>query len=168
MAISPIGTPNHLGAELLMQLADIKLTIVPYPGVSAAIPDLMTNRIQLALGAIPSVLSYMQDRRLKALAVSRINRSSLVPQIPTADESGLRGYDVNAWTCVMAPRGIPVSVRERLSTTIARVLALPEVQHELAQQGAESAPMSADELGAYIARESSKWATVLQKAQVRE
>lgn len=168
MAISPIGTPNHLGAELLMQMANIKLTIIPYSGVSAAIPDLMSNRIQLALGAVPSVLPYVQDGRLKALAVTRLSRTPFAPQIPTADESGLKGYDVNAWTCMMAPAGTPAAALKQINAAMAKVLSNSELREVLGKQGAELSAMSPEELGSFISREATKWATVLKNAHVRQ
>ena len=89
IAISPIGTPNHLGAEMLAQYGNIDLIFVPYDGIAKSIPDLMANRVDLAIGAISSLLPLVRSGALKALALASPQRSSLAPDIPTSAEAGL-------------------------------------------------------------------------------
>jgi tripartite-type tricarboxylate transporter receptor subunit TctC len=168
IAISPVGTPNHLGAELLAQMAEIDLTLVPYQGVGLAIPDLITNRVQLAIGAISSVLPYISDGSLKALAVTRPLRSALAPNVPTTAESGLPNFDVNAWICLMAPGGTPVSITERLNTEIRKIITLPEVRATFEKQGAELVSMSTSDLAIFIKSETEKWANVLKQMKANQ
>ncbi len=168
VAISPIGTPNHLGAELLTQMAGIELGIIPYTGIGVATPDLLAGRVHLAISAIPSVHPHVVAGTLKALAVTRKARSPFAPDIPTAGESGLPGFDLNAWVCIMATGGTPAPIIQRLNDEIRKIMALPEVRESFAKQGAEPSTMSPAELGAYIKAESVKWAAVLKNAKVKQ
>jgi len=168
IAISPIGTPNHLGAELLAQMAHIDLTIVPYPGIGPAMPDLLAGRTQIAISAISSMLPHVNAGALKALAVTRRVRSPYLPNVPTVSESGLPGFDLNAWVCLMTTGGTPAPVIARLNAEVRAMMALPEVRDSFAKQGLEASTMSPEELGDYIKSESVKWANVLKNAKVKK
>ena len=168
VAISPIGTPNHLGAELLAQRAGIEMTFVPYPGIGPATPDLLAGRVQVAISAMSSMFPHVTSGALKALAVTRPVRSPLAPAIPTVAESGIPGYDVNAWICLMTTGGTPAPVVARINAEVRKAMALPEVRDSFMKQGLEASTMSPDELGAYIKAESVKWAEVLKNAKVKK
>jgi tripartite-type tricarboxylate transporter receptor subunit TctC len=168
IAISPIGTPNHLGAELLAQKAGVELTFVPYPGIGPATPDLLAGRVQIAISAMSSMHPHVTAGTLKALAVTRPVRSPFAPGVPTVSESGLPGFDVNAWVCLMATGGTPASIIARLNAEVRKMMDLPEVREAFARQGLEPSTMSPDELRAYIKTESEKWANVLQNAKVQK
>ena len=168
IAISPIGTPNHLGAELLARRAGIDLTFVPYPGIGPATPDLLAGRVQLAISAMSSIYPHVAAGSLKALAVTRMVRSPFAPAIPTVSESGIPGFDVNAWVCLMTTGGTPEPIIARLNAEVRKAMALPEVRDSFAKQGLEASTMSSAELGAYIKSESVKWADVLNNAKVKK
>jgi tripartite-type tricarboxylate transporter receptor subunit TctC len=168
IAISPIGTPNHLGAELLARRAGIDLTFVPYPGIGPATPDLLAGRVQLAISAMSSIYPHVAAGSLKALAVTRPVRSPFAPAIPTVSESGVPGFDVNAWVCLMTTGGTPEPIIARLNAEVRKAMALPEVRDSFAKQGLEASTMSPAELGAYIKSESVKWADVLTNAKVKK
>jgi tripartite-type tricarboxylate transporter receptor subunit TctC len=168
IAISPIGTPNHSGAELLMQMAGIELTVVPYPGIGTATPDLLAGRVHLAISAMSSMFPHVAAGNVKALAVTRPVRSPFAPEIPTVAEQGLPGFDVNAWVCLMATGGTPEPIIARLNAEVRNMMALPEVRENFAKQGLEVSTMSPAELGAYIKTESQKWANVLKNAKVKK
>jgi tripartite-type tricarboxylate transporter receptor subunit TctC len=168
IAISPIGTPNHLGAELLAQRAGIELTFVPYPGIGPAMPDLLAGRVQIAISAMSSMHPHVAAGTVKALAVTRLVRSPFAPEIPTVAESGLPGFDVNAWVCLMATGGTPAPIIARLNAEVRKMIALPEVRDSFAKQGLEASTMSPEELGAYIKVESEKWSNVLKHAKVKK
>ncbi len=167
-AISPIGTPNHLGAELLAQLGGVDLTFVPYPGIGPATPDLLAGRVQIAISAMSSMQPHVRAGTLKALAVTRPVRSPLAPDVPTVSESGLPGFDVNAWICLMATGGTPAPVIARLNSEVRKMMELPEVRESFARQALEPSTMSPDELRDYIKFESAKWANVLKNAKVKK
>jgi tripartite-type tricarboxylate transporter receptor subunit TctC len=167
-AISPIGTPNHLGVELLMQMAGIELTVVPYPGIGPATPDLLAGRVHIAISAVPSMYPHVAAGTMKALAVTRPTRSPFAPHLPTVTESGLPGFDVNAWVCLMTTGGTPAPIIARLNAEVRKMMALEEVRDSFAKQGLEASTMSPEQLGAYIKAESVKWANVLRNAKVKK
>lgn len=166
MAISPIGTPNHLGAEMLAQIPDIDLTFIPYGGIGPATPDLIAGRVDLAIGAIPSLLPQVQGGALKALAVTSNERSKIAPDIPTSAEAGLPGLLIDAWICFMVTGGTPTPIVERLDKEIAKALALPEVREVFAKQGVEIMHMGPQELGRYINSEATRFSSLLKHSRV--
>lgn len=167
IAISPIGTPNHLGAEMLAQYADIDVTFVPYNGIAQAIPDLIAGRVDLAVGAMPSLLPQVRTGALRALAVTSNERSPLAPNIPTSGESGLSQLQIDAWICVMGTGGTPAPVIERLDAQIARALALPEVRKAFAKQGVDVFHQDPEELGKYLTSEAARFRSLLLHSRVR-
>ena len=152
IAISVIGTPNHLAAEMLAQYGNIDLTFVPYDGIAQAIPDLMANRVDLAVGAMSSLLPQVRSGALKALAVTSPQRSPLAPDIPTSAEAGLPEMQIDGWICIMATGGTPAPIIARLDEEIAKALALPEVRDAFAKQGVEIFYMNSEQLGRFCTR----------------
>lgn len=166
IAISPIGTPNHLGAEMLAQYGDADLSFVPYGGVGQAIPDVIAGRVDLAVGAVSSLLPQVKAGTLKALAVTSNEHSSLAPTIPTAAELGLPGLLIDAWICFMVTGGTPEPIVDRLDKHIAAALADPDVKKEFAQQGVEVMHMGPQELGAFIKSELARFSSLLEHSRV--
>jgi tripartite-type tricarboxylate transporter receptor subunit TctC len=167
IAISPIGTPNHLGAEMLAQLPDIDLTFVPYGGIGQATPDLISGRVDLAVAALPSLLSQVQGGQLKALAVTSAQRSALAPDIPTSAEAGLPAMQIDAWICFMGTGGTPAPIIARLDEEIRKALMQPEVREAFAKQGVESMHMGPEELGKFLKSEATRFSSLLQNSRVR-
>ena len=167
VAISPIGTPNHLAAELIAAMAGVDLNFVLYKGIGQSLPDLMSGQVHIAVAAVPSVLPHANAGKLKVLGVTRTVRSPLAPGVPTLSEAGLPGFDVNAWVCLMVTGGTPPAVIERLSAEIRKVLAMPDVREVMLKQGLEPHGTTPAELQAYLRSESAKWAGVLKNAKVR-
>ncbi len=167
IAISPIGTPNHLGAEMLAQYGNIDLIFVPYDGIAKSMPDLMANRVDLAIGAISSVLPLVRSGKLKALAVTSSQRSSLAPDIPTAAEAGLPELQIDAWICIMATGGTPAPILARLDAEIAKALAVPAVHDAFAKQGVESFHMGPQDLGTFLHAEAARYSSLLKHSRVK-
>lgn len=151
------GTPNHLVGELLKSAAGIDLLHVPFKGGSAPVIALLAGQIDLFLSAPTSVINYIKDRRLRALAVSTAKRSPVLPDTPTMIESGLPGFDVASWYCLLAPAGTPAPVVEKLRAALIGALETPEVTQRLQAEGAVPESSTADELGAFIRSEIAKW-----------
>lgn len=167
MAISPIGTPNHLGAEMLAQFSNIDITFVPYGGIGPATPDLLAGRVDLAIAAMPSLLPHVQAGKLKALAVTSSQRSALAPNISTSAEAGLPNLLIDAWICFMGTGGTPAPVIARLNEEIAKALAQPEVRETFAKQGVEIMHMGPDELGKFLKSEATRFGSLLQHSRAR-
>jgi tripartite-type tricarboxylate transporter receptor subunit TctC len=166
IAIQPIGSPNHLGAEMLAQFGNIDLTFVPYDGIAHAIPDLVANRVDLAVGAISSMLPLVRSGALKALAVLSPQRSPFAPEIPTSAEAGLPDLQIDSWICFMGTGGTPAPIIARLDDEIGKALALPQVHDAFAKQGVETFYMNAERLGGFLQSEAARYSILLKHSRV--
>jgi tripartite-type tricarboxylate transporter receptor subunit TctC len=167
IAISAIGTPNHLAAEMLAQFGDVDLTFVPYDGVAQAIPDLIAGRVDLTVAALSSLLPQVRSGALKALALTSPQRSPLAPEIPTAAEAGMSALQLDGWICVLATGGTPAPIVARLDQEIAKVLALPEVRDTFAKQGVETFHMNPNQLDKFLHAEAARFGDLLKHSRVR-
>ena len=154
---SGVGGINHFAAELLMGAADIKMTQVPYKGISLAITDLIGGQVQVVLSSAPSVLPHVANGRVRALAVTTSQRSPVVPSLPSTEQAGYTGSASELWWGVLAPAGTPTAVVDRLNTEINRILDSAEMKAFFLKAGAEAAPMKAVEFEQFIATEISRW-----------
>jgi tripartite-type tricarboxylate transporter receptor subunit TctC len=168
IAISPIGTPNHLGAEMLAQLPDIDLTFVPYGGIAQSTADLMAGRVDLAVAALPSLLPHVRGGKMKALAVTSAQRSTLASEIPTSAEAGLPGLQIDAWIAFMTTGGTPAAVVARLDREINKALAQPDVREALAKQGVEVVTMGPEALGRFLKSEADRYSSLLKNSRVKK
>ncbi len=167
MSVSVLGSPNHMGAELLAAMGKVELNFIVYKGISAALPDLMSGNVDVGIGALSSVLPQVKAGRLKALAVTRPKRTPQAPDVPTADESGLAGFDINTWIAMMATGGTSPAILERIASDVRRIAQTAEVRSAFDKQGIEASSMLPHELGAYIRREVQTWTPVLKNARIK-
>jgi tripartite-type tricarboxylate transporter receptor subunit TctC len=167
IATPAIGTPNYLAAEMLAQYGNVDLVIVPYDVVTKALPDVMANRVDLAVGSISALLPQVRSGALKALAVISPQRSPLAPEIPTSAEAGLPELQIDNWICIMGTGGTPAPIIARLDGEIAKALALPEVRDAFAKQGVEIFHMGPNELGKFLQSEAARFASLLRNSRVK-
>lgn len=160
------GLP-HLAGELLKITAQIDMVHVPYKGAALAAVDLVGGHVQLYFTGITSVLSLTKTGKLRVIAVTSLNRSPLLPDVPTANESGLVGFDVGSWVGVLAPAKTSKPVIQRLYYEIAKIVNTPDMKNFILGQGAEPALMDPAQFGAYLKAEIAKWATVVKAANVK-
>jgi tripartite-type tricarboxylate transporter receptor subunit TctC len=151
---------------MLAQYGDIDLTFVPYDGIAKAIPDLIANRADLAVGALPTMLPQVRSGALKALAVTSPQRSALAPDIATSAEAGLPQMQLDAWICFMGTGGTPAPIIARLDDAIAKTSALPEVRDAFAKQGVEIFHLNPDELGKFLQSEAARLGSLLKHSRV--
>jgi tripartite-type tricarboxylate transporter receptor subunit TctC len=161
IARSMIGSPIHLAGEMLAQYGNIDLAFVPYDSGAQAIPDVMANRVDLAVGAIATMLPQVRRGALKALAVTSAQRSPLAPDIPTSAEAGLPELQLDPWFCIMTTGGTPAPIIARLDEEIAKALALPEVRDAFAKQGVEIYHMDPRQLGAFLRSDVARFSSLL-------
>jgi tripartite-type tricarboxylate transporter receptor subunit TctC len=166
IAITPIGTPNHLAAEMLAQFGDVDLNFVAYNGIAQALPDLIAGRVDLAVAAISVLLRQVRSGALKALAVTSPQRHPLAPDIVTAAEAGLAALQIDGWICAMVTGGTPAPIVARLDGEIAKALAVPEVRDTFAKQGVDIAPMNPNQLGAFLQAEAARFRSLLKNSRV--
>lgn len=161
-ASSGNGSVPHLCGELINLKAGIKLTHVPYKGGAQAMNDVMAGTVQLYCGSIPSLLGYAQSGRIRLLGVTSAKRSPLLPDLPTFEEQGLHGIDVNSWVGLHAPRGTPASTIEHLYTEVAKLMATDKLRQAFLSQGAEPEAVAPADFAARIRQESERWAPIVE------
>jgi tripartite-type tricarboxylate transporter receptor subunit TctC len=166
-ASSGIGTPNHLGCEMLKYLAKIDIVHIAYKGGGPAMTDLIAGQVQLQFSSIPTVLAHVKAGRVKMLAIGSAKRSRALPDVPTIAESGVPGYEYTTWYGVFGPKGMQKPLVAQLNGAVATALASPEVSQRLMSQGAEPSPSSPEGLTRYMREESERWAKVIAAAAIK-
>ena len=156
------GTPPHMTGELFKSATGVNIQHVPYKGGAPAIVDLVAGQIPVMFDNVPPLLPHVKSGRIKALAVTSLARLAVLPEVPTLDESGLKGFDAVGWNGLLAPAGTPREVVARLHAEVARILRLPDVRGHLTAQGADIVGNSPDEFAAWIRAEVGKWAGVIR------
>jgi tripartite-type tricarboxylate transporter receptor subunit TctC len=157
-----IGTVNHLAPELLASMADIKLAHVPYKGVGPAMSDLLGGHISMIFAPIESAHANVTAGMLRALGVTSLKRSSLLPDVPTIAEAGLPGYEATLRSVLLAPAGTPRPVVERLNRELNAILASDDVIKRLAHEGAEPIPGAPEDYVADVDRQEKRWSKLVR------
>ena len=161
------GAAQHLATEFLKSLTGIEMVHVPYKGSGQAIPDLIGGQIQLMIEPLPSALPHIRGGKVRALAVTTRQRSASLPDVPTAEEAGLSGFEVMAWYGLLAPAGTPAAVVSRLNAEMNKALAQPAMRDSLASQGAIPVSGPPQQFMDLIVAEIAKWRPIIQKAGIR-
>jgi tripartite-type tricarboxylate transporter receptor subunit TctC len=160
------GTTGHLGLAMLMHVAGVKITHVPYRGAAPAIQDLLAGQIDGVVDNPPTVISHIQDGRLRPLAVAATKRMALLPDLPSAAEAGLPGYEASSWFGIVAPAATPAPVIARLHQEVVRALATPAMQARFAKVGARLVGNTPDEFAAQIRAERASWGDIIRDAKI--
>ncbi|HKA45304.1 MAG TPA: tripartite tricarboxylate transporter substrate binding protein [Burkholderiales bacterium] len=156
------GTTTHLGAELFKSMAGVDLVHVPYKGSGAALTDLLAGQVQAVFGTIATVLPQVKAGKLRALGVTSLKRTDLLPDVPSINEALLPGFEVMVWQGIVAPARTPDSVIARLHSEIVKSLRAPAMKEQLTSQGLEGVGNSPKEFGDYIRSEYAKWGKVVK------
>jgi len=160
------GTSLHLSAELYKSQAGVFVTHIPYRGAAAAMTAVMANEVDMMFDNLPSALGQIQAGKLKALAVTTPQRSSVLPNVPTMQEAGLNGYQVSAWFGLAAPSGLPAAVQTRIEQALERIARQPEVVAALQKQGAEPAWLDSKAMAAFMQADTAQWKKVADYARI--
>ena len=161
------GSAGHLAGELFNSMAGVRMTHIPYKGAAPAVVDLMAGHVSLMFDNMSSALPNIKATRVRALAVTTLKRSPLLPQLPTISDAGLRGFDIATWFGIFAPAGAPPDIVARLNGEIVRILHTPEMKERLALLGAEPIGNKPDEFAAFVRAEIPKYAKVIQASGAR-
>ena len=157
------GTSHHLSGVLFAGMTGTDLTHVPYKGAPQGILAVMANEVTMGFFNTPTVISQVRDGKVKALGITSLTRSALLPNVPTLDEQGIRGYEVNTWFGFVGPMGMPAAVVARLNTEINAILARQDIRDRMQPQGFELAPaMSPAAFAKLIAEDLVKWVPVVR------
>ncbi len=160
------GTAHHLIGEQFKAQTGTNIVHVPYKGSAPAITDLMGGQVSMMFDTASSALPYIKAGKLKPLAVATAKRSSALPDVPTLAESGLPGFDIASWFGILAPTGTPPEIVNRLSTEIAKALALPDVKKQFAAIGAEPVGNTPAQMTAQIKDEVTRFGKLVKEAHV--
>jgi tripartite-type tricarboxylate transporter receptor subunit TctC len=166
-ASSGVGVSNHLAAELLSSMTNIRMLHVPYKGSGAALPALLGGQVKTGFGPILPAIPHVKSGRLKALGVSGLKRSSAAPDIPTVAEQGLPEFEVNTWYGVFVPRQTPRPIATQIHGHINAVLDMQEVKDKLAGQGVEVSGSTPEQLAMVIQNEKKLWSRVIKQAKIK-
>src|SRR5437899_9983887 len=166
-ASSGVGTPVHLAGELMMQLTGIRMTHVPYKGIAPAMTAILAGEIEITYVAVLTGLQHFKAGRLSPLAVAGRSRYPALPDVPTAAEAGLPGYEIDFWYALLGPAGMPAPLVARIQRDAAAILTTPEMKGSLLAQGCVAAGSSPEELSARIKSDYELWAKVIRTAGVK-
>ncbi len=164
MASSGNGTSIHLAGELFKSMTGTFMVHLPYRGSAPAVQDLLAGNTQVMFDNLPSALPHIRSGKLKALALTSRTRSPAVPNVPTLEETGLKGFDATSWFGLVAPAGTPRDTVNKVQQDTARILASADVRERFTQQGAQPVGNTPDEFIAFIKSEIDKWTRVVKFA----
>jgi tripartite-type tricarboxylate transporter receptor subunit TctC len=160
------GSVGHLAMALLSKQAGVQLVHVPYRGGGPALVDLMSGRVQLMFDNLPTSLEFIKAGKLRPLAVTTAQRSPVVPDLPTVADF-VPGYEASAWYGLVAPKGTPAAIVDKLNTAVNAMLADPTARARFIDLGASLLPGSAADFGNLIADETEKWGKVIKFAGIK-
>ena len=163
-ASSSNGSPGHVSGELFKYMTGTEIVHVPYKGGAAAIADLIAGNVQLMFESTNSIAPHVQNNRVRALAVTGAQRAHALPQVPTMIEAGVPGYEVTAWSGIIAPVGLPRPILDRLNAAVNRTIVEPQTKERLEQMGSEGGGGTPEEFAALVRKDSAKWAEVIKKS----
>ena len=166
MASGGNGSPQHVAGELFKMMADVSMVHVPYRGEAPAMTDLIGGQVQVMFGTVTTSLPHIRAGELRALAVTSTMRSEALPDVPTVNDF-VPGYEVNTWAGIVAPRGTPPDVIERLNRAINAGLESAGITARYADMGATRFAGSPAEFGKFMAEDAEKWAKVIRAANIK-
>jgi len=161
-ASSGPGTPYHMAGELFKSMAGVDIVHVPYKESSGARTGVMGGQVEMMFDAVTTMNEQVKGGKVRALATSGKTRSSVTPNVPTLSEAGVPGYEAVIWLGLVAPKGTPPAVVNRLNAEITKIVGRPEVRAEWAKQGATGMAMPPDEFARYVADDIAKWEKVVK------
>jgi len=161
------GGSNHLAGELFNAMANVKISHVPYKGNGPAMIDLLGGHIDMAYNGLTSALQHIKTGKLRALGVTSLKRSAALPDMPTLDEQGLKGFQAVAWNGLTGPAGMPKAAVDRAASDVARLMKSPELAEFLKREGSDPVGSSTAEYTTFLRDEIAKWKTVIERAGIK-
>jgi tripartite-type tricarboxylate transporter receptor subunit TctC len=167
MGSSGAGTTNHLSGELFQSATGTKFIHIPYKGSGPGLVDLMGGQIDIFFDQLSSSISYIQARRLRALAVTTLKRAAAMPELPTLAESGLTGFDASTWTGIVLPAATPHDIVLKLHAALSKTLRAKATQDTFARLGAETLESTPEEFARFMRDDLAKWTKVVHAAGIK-
>jgi len=160
------GSSSHLAGELFKNLTGTKIVHVPYKGAAPALNDLLGGRVEMSFDPLPSSLSHIRAGKLRPLAVTTATRSSVLPNVPTLAEAGVKGYELNGWSGLLVRSGTPAEIVQALNAQIVKILRTPDIKNRFESLGFETVGDSPAQFQAFIESEIAKWRKVVTEANI--
>jgi tripartite-type tricarboxylate transporter receptor subunit TctC len=166
-ASAGIGSFQHLGSELFKLMAGVEMLHVPFKGGGPAMIDVVGGHTKVMFSSMVQTVPQIHSGKLRALGTGGLQRSAVLPEVPTIAEAGVPGYEAVNWWGIAAPKGTPQAIIDKLNTEILAVQNAPEVQKQFALEGGEPVPMKPDVFGAYMVSEMNKWEKVVKQGGIK-
>jgi len=161
-ASSGLGSSNQMAGELFKMMANINIVHVPYKGNAPAMTDTMAGHVEMMFSGVPALIPHFQSGRLRAIAIGSLKRFTAIPEVPTFDESGLKGYEATTWFGLMAPVKTPKDIVGRWNTEVGKILASPDLKGRFLNDGLEAMGGTQEEFARFIRVEIEKYARVVK------
>jgi tripartite-type tricarboxylate transporter receptor subunit TctC len=156
-----------MAAALFCEMAAVDVVNVPYRGAAPAMNDVLAGQVNFILDQVSTAATLIDSKKLKAAAVTTLKRSVLLPDVPTMDEVGLKGYEAYTWNIVLAPRGTPKEIINKVAADLNAIVQTPEMKKRFLELGAEVPdPMSPEAIGEFVAKETRKWGDLIAQAKI--
>jgi tripartite-type tricarboxylate transporter receptor subunit TctC len=166
-ASSGAGSSTHLSGELFKSMASVDILHIPYRGSSQALVDVIGGQVTMLFDNAPSSIPFIEQGKLRAIAVTGTKRLANLPDVPTIDESGVKGYESLSWSGIVAPAGTPKPVIDRLNAAIERILGMEDVRKRFATLGVEPVGGPPEAFARHVRAESEKWGRLVRAAAIR-
>ena len=166
-ASSGPGTPYHMAGELFKNMAGVYLVHIPYRGSTGARTDLIGGQVDVMFDAVTTMVEQIKAGKVKAIATTGRTRSEVLPEVPTMAEAGLPGYEATIWLGLMAPRGTPKAVVDRLNEAVSKISSQPDVKQLWGRQGAAPLVMTPEVFDKYARDDITKWSRLIQSASIK-
>jgi tripartite-type tricarboxylate transporter receptor subunit TctC len=161
-ASSGPGTPYHMAGELFKAMAGISVVHIPYRGSAGARTDVLGGQLEMMFDAIPTMTEHIKSGKVRVLATTGKTRTTVLPDVPTMDEAGVKGYEATLWLGLLAPKGTPPAVVSRLNSELSKFTSNPQTRQAWNAQGAMPMTMSVDEFARYLSDDIVKWEKVVK------
>jgi tripartite-type tricarboxylate transporter receptor subunit TctC len=166
-ASSGVGTPVHLGGELFMQLTGVRITHVPYKGIAPAMAAMLGGETELTFPAVLSGMAHFRSGRLRPLAIAGHSRYPALPDVPTAAEAGLAGFEIDYWYGLFGPAGLPAAIVQQVQRDVAAAITTPEMKESLLAQGSIAVAGTPEALDRRVRDEVALWTRVVKAGNVK-
>ncbi len=166
-ASSGLGSSNQMAGELFKMMTKVNIVHVPYKGNAPALTDLIGGHVEILFSGVPALVPHIKDARIRAIAIGSLKRFQALPDVPTLDEAGLKGYEATTWFGLMAPIKTPREIVTKWNTEVGRILASREVHDRFLNEGVEPMGGTPEQFGAFIRDEIGKYAKVIKAANLK-
>jgi tripartite-type tricarboxylate transporter receptor subunit TctC len=166
-ASSGPGTPYHMAGELFKSMAKIDMVHVPYKGSSGARTDVLGGQVDMMFDAVTTMTEQVKAGKVKAVGTSGKTRSDVLPEVPTLNEGGVTGYEATIWLGLMAPKGTPKAIVDKLNEAVSKIASQPDVKQQWAKQGAAPIVLNPMQFDKYLQDDIAKWAGVIKSANIK-